>query len=151
MADKGVAMVVVDKHDYLNKTQELLTDRDTYRTIPGDPTNREKIKCIQTLRNIKAQGGLNEYTNKDCTQPMVFPTKLYALSKVHKQGLPLRSIVSRKGAVIYEVAKKLATIIWPLVGQFPHHIRNTQHIMEHVKFLQLQKGDAWSPMRSRPS
>ena len=60
-ADKGMAMVVMDRQDYINKAQHLLDDRDTYRSITLDPTSRLKNKLILTLRNIKTTGGLNDF------------------------------------------------------------------------------------------
>ena len=41
-AYKGVAMVVLDKQDYTNKDQDLLTQGDTYRPITVQPTNIHK-------------------------------------------------------------------------------------------------------------
>ena len=38
MADKGVAMVIMDRHDYINKANQLL-NQNTYRSIAKDPTN----------------------------------------------------------------------------------------------------------------
>ena len=40
-ADKGVALVIMNKADYITKSQELL-DTTTYKKIPEDPTNRQK-------------------------------------------------------------------------------------------------------------
>ena len=37
-ADKGVAMVIMDREDYINKSNNLLNE-PTYRAIPWDPTN----------------------------------------------------------------------------------------------------------------
>ena len=37
-ADKGVAMVVMDRQDYINKAKHLL-NQNTYKTITKDPTN----------------------------------------------------------------------------------------------------------------
>ena len=35
-ADKGVAMVIMDRQDYINKATSLL-NQNTYRSIPRDP------------------------------------------------------------------------------------------------------------------
>ena len=40
-ADKGVALVVMDKEDYISKAQELLS-QPAYKEIPKDPTNKIK-------------------------------------------------------------------------------------------------------------
>ena len=47
--DKGVAIVVLDKKDYLEKAKELLV-QPAYRTIERDPTNKLKAKLITILR-----------------------------------------------------------------------------------------------------
>ena len=40
-ADKGVAMVIMDKQDYINKANHLL-NQNTYKSIAKDPTNSIK-------------------------------------------------------------------------------------------------------------
>ena len=57
-ADKGVAMLVVDKQDYFNKAQ-CLADRDTYKPIPNNPTIRLKKQVGTNPQNIKTEGGLS--------------------------------------------------------------------------------------------
>ena len=50
--DKGVAMVIMDKQQYMDKATAVLQDTNTYRTIPKDPTNKLKNKLIGILRDI---------------------------------------------------------------------------------------------------
>ena len=59
--DKGVAMVVLDKDDYIRKSEDLLK-QDTYRELVSDPTNKYKNKLINLLKTIKSQGGINNST-----------------------------------------------------------------------------------------
>ena len=61
-ADKGVALVVIDKIDYIKKAKELLQDTTTYRTIQGDPTSRLKNKLINIMKKVKAETGMQENT-----------------------------------------------------------------------------------------
>ena len=39
--DKGVALVIMEKNDYIQKAEELL-NTDTYKKITEDPTNKHK-------------------------------------------------------------------------------------------------------------
>ena len=48
-ADKGVAMVVMDRKEYVEKLKGLLA-QPVYRTIAADPTNKLKARLIQTLK-----------------------------------------------------------------------------------------------------
>ena len=40
-ANKGMAMVVMDKQDYMEKAKNLL-EHPTYRSFPADPTSKHK-------------------------------------------------------------------------------------------------------------
>ena len=55
-ADKGVAMVIMDRQDYINKANSLL-NLNTYNAIPWDPTNTIKNKLICILKRDKNQTG----------------------------------------------------------------------------------------------
>ena len=62
--------------------------------------------------------------------------KFYGLPKIHKEGTPLRPIVSSIGAVTYSTSKELARILKPLVGK-SHHICNNQDFIQHLKGIAL--------------
>ena len=58
-ANKGVALVVMNKEDYEKKAEGLL-NQTTYKNITNDPTTRYKNKLINILKTIKTQGGISE-------------------------------------------------------------------------------------------
>ena len=134
--DKGVSMVVMDSDDY-NQKAEALLQQPAYRPIPNDPTNKYKTKLIALLKSIKTEGGINESTYKRLYPTGAGSPKFYGLPKIHKEGTPLRPIVSSIGAVTYSISKELSRILKPLVGKSPHHIHNNQDFMEHLKGIQL--------------
>ena len=74
------------------------------------------------------------------TQPVQSP-KFYGLLKIHKVGTPLRPIVSSRSSITYGVAKELASIIHPLVGQSAHHLKNTQHLVQQIQQVTLEQGE----------
>ena len=57
-------MVIMDKQDYTNKAEALLEDTNTYKVPNKDPTTRLKNNFIQTLKDIKQSGGLNDHKYK---------------------------------------------------------------------------------------
>ena len=117
-ADKGVALVVMDKEDYISKAQELLSQL-AYKEIPKDPTNKIKAQLITKLRRIKKDRNLDEGMYKAMYPTGCIPPKFYGLPKIHKTGNPLRPIVSSRGSVTYGVAKVLSKVLKPLVGNPP--------------------------------
>ena len=139
-ADKGVSMVVMDRDDYNNKAEELL-NQPTYRPIPNDLTNKLKNRLISLLKQIKTEGGINDATFKRLYPTGAGSPKFYGLPKVHKQGTPLRPIVSNIGAVTYQTSKELSKILKPLVGKSRHHIHNNQDFLEDLKSIKLDSDE----------
>ena len=68
--------------------------------------------------------------------------KFDGLSKIHKKDTPLRPIVSSRDSVTYRVAKELAIILQALVGRSKQHIQNTQNLIEKIKDIDYNQGNA---------
>ena len=86
-AHKGVAMVVMDRKDYIGNATNFLS-QPVYRTIDRDPTNKLKAKLITLPWKIQRNSGLENHIYKNmypmgCTSP-----KLYGLPKIHKANTP---------------------------------------------------------------
>ena len=62
-ADKGVAMVVIHSQDYIDKSNNLLS-QPAYQPILRDPTNTITAKLITLLGNIKKETDLDNRTYK---------------------------------------------------------------------------------------
>ena len=122
-ADKGVSMVVLDKEDYIAKSEELL-NQSNYKILKTDPTTKHKNKLINLLKSIKTEGGIDDNIYRRLYPTGAVPPKYYGLPKVHKTGMPLRPIISSVGSVTHATAKELTRIIKPLVG--------VQHIMSRI-------------------
>ena len=109
-ADKGVAMVLMDREDYIRKAESLLT-QPAYKTIDRDPTSKIKAKLITTVRKIKKDTNLDEGTYKTMYPTGCMPPKFYGLPNIHRTVNPLRPIISSRGSVTYGVAKVLTKVL----------------------------------------
>ena len=89
-----VSLVVLDKEEYIQKAKQLL-HQPNYRTLTTDPTTKHKNKLIALLKTIKTQGGMNDNLYKKLYPTGASSPKFYGLPKVHKDGIPLRPIVSK--------------------------------------------------------
>ena len=89
-ADKGVAMVIMDRQDYINKANNFI-NQNTYRSIPRDPTNSIKIKLISILKRIKNQTGLDSNMYKSMYLTGCVPSSSMTSPKIHKPDTPLRA------------------------------------------------------------
>ena len=140
-ANKGVALVVIDRTEYICKAKDLLQDTSTYRTIKGDPTSKLKNRLISILKKIKAETGMQDNIYKKMYPTGASPPKFYGLPKIHKKNIPLRPIVSSIGSVSYGVAKELSKIIKPLMGCSIHHVQNSTLFAEEIKKTKIQQGE----------
>ena len=104
----------MDKEEYIKKAEELL-NQETYKIIPADPTNRQKNKLIQMLKDIKAECEMNEDTYKKMYPTGVGIATFYRLPKIHKTGVPL--------SIPYGTAKELARILKSMVGKSPYNVQ----------------------------
>ena len=125
----------------INKVQAILQDTNTYKVLSKDPTSQLKNKLITLLKDIKQTGGLSTQKYKQLYPTSAVPPKFYGLPKIHKAGTPVRPIVSSRGSITYGVAKELSHIIKPLVGQSPHHLKNTQHFIQQLQGKRLETGE----------
>ena len=130
-------MVVMDKEDYIKKSEDLLK-QNTYRELVKDPTNKYKNKLINLLKTIKSEGGMNNNTYKRLYPTGAVSPKYCGFPKIHKAGVPLRPIISSRGSATYETAKELAKIIKPLIGRSPHHVQNNKDFLESIRNIKLQ-------------
>ena len=131
----------MDRQDYINKSNQLLS-QPGYRSISRDPTNKIKTKLINIHKMVKSQTGLDNNTYRAVYPIVCGSPKFYGLPKIHKQGTPLRPIVSNCGLVTYGVAKEVTKILKPLVGKSLHHINSTQDCVEWIKMKHCYLGNA---------
>ena len=106
-ADKGVVLVIMDKEDYVQKAKELL-DQPTYRTITNDPTTKYKNRLVNLLKAIKTEWEIDEALYRRLYPTGAGSSKFYGLPKIHKEGIPLRPIVSSIGLPVMRLPRN-----WP--------------------------------------
>ena len=140
-ADKGVALVVMNRTEYNNKAQKLLEDGGAYKEIKTDPTNKLQNKLINLLKKIKVEGGISDQLYKEMYPTAAVAPKFYGLPKTHRRDIPLRPIESSMDSINYEVAKELSRILRPLVGNSLHHIKNTGYFVQQMKGTTLQANE----------
>ena len=136
-ADKGVSKVVMDREEYEKKSDELLS-QSTYRVLPSDLTTKQKNKLIAILKTIKSEGGINDNIYKRLYPTGASTPKYYGLPKVHKEGVPLRPIISSRGAVTYAECKRTGQNSQTPCRKMPHHVHNTQDFIHSIEDIKLQ-------------
>ena len=116
-ADKGRATVILDKSDYEQKINALLSDDRTYEVLKSNPTSSYKRKLVNILQRLKKEGKVTQQQ-----YDYLYPTsenvpRMYGTPKIHKPGNSLRPVVDYTGSIAYCVSRSLADLLGPLVGK----------------------------------
>ncbi|XP_046387273.1 uncharacterized protein LOC124156657 [Ischnura elegans] len=135
-ADKGNATVLMKTVDYQEKLRSLLNG-STYRPITRDPTDSLVRKTAALIKRCIPE---NENTRTLMPQAPV-PPRMYGLPKIHKDGIPLRPIVSAIGSPTYNLARHLTNLLSPFVGQCEHHVTDSKQFVQTLKSIRLEETD----------
>ena len=111
-ADKSSIYVILNKKDYIEKLNNILADSSKFQKITRDPTNSLKKEANKLISTLNAMQG-------DIRLPTIIgdfsPGYIYGNVKIHKEGNPLRPIISQVPTPTYNLAKSLNQIITPFL------------------------------------
>ena len=139
-ADKGVALVVIDKSQYIEKCLALLNDTKVYAPC-RDETKTIHNKVQKTLRELSTEDGTgrlhgwrktwyNRLMPSGTTSP---PARFYGLPKIHKSNCPMRPIVSACGTSTYNLAKFLTKILKTYTGKSSSFVKDSQDLVQQIQ------------------
>ena len=141
-ADKGGAVVVQDRADYISACNSLLSDSKFYQKLDNDPTEQFQNELKQVLNNafeeinlpanLKMQDLMQRFTPS--------PGRFYTLPKIHK-GLsppPGRPIISGNGMVTERISGFVSTFLNSMVSELPSYIQDTTHFLLELEKLKTQ-------------
>ncbi|BHF66454.1 hypothetical protein SprV_0200947100 [Sparganum proliferum] len=134
-ADKGRSTVVPDRKDYLQKAKGLLEDRQFYVPCAKNPLKALTREINGTLLALENSGAIIPTDRRMARPQDTALARFYGLPKVHKDGDPLRPIVSLKGTLTYGVAK------WPFRRLKFLNAESDTTVSSSAQFLVKLKGD----------
>ena len=117
--DKGNGSVIMNRDDYLQKMNDILSDTTKFRKCDDDENIyknnlRMEDKVNHQLRRLKESGFITEEEYKGLHVSGSSPSVLYGLPKIHKEGTPLRPILAAFKTASYKLAKFIIPFIQPL-------------------------------------
>nr|VZI01080.1 unnamed protein product [Spirometra erinaceieuropaei] len=138
-AVKGRATVAVDRTDYLQKAKCLLEDRQFYVPCATNPL-RVLTRVINAMLLALEKSGAITPTDRRMARPQdTVLARFYGLPKVHKDGAPLRPIVSLKGTPTYGLAKWMFRRVNFLTAE------SDTTVSSSAQFLEKLKGESLHP------
>ncbi|KAG8236965.1 hypothetical protein J437_LFUL016536 [Ladona fulva] len=91
--------------------------------------------------SLMKKAGLPEETIRNLRPQAPVPPRLYGLPKIHKEGIPLRPIVSAINSPTSLLAKFLSKLLTPHIENSIHHIKNSSEFVNSIRNLHLDPVD----------
>lgn len=127
-ADKGGAVVILNRTDYIKESNKLLQNRDHYRQISQDFTPIYTKQIAETLQQMTKEGLINKDTQMLLTPRQPRTPVFYILPKIHKKGNPGRPIVSAVTGPTDQISRYVDNQIRPLVCKIDSYVKDTTHM-----------------------
>ena len=112
--DKGRGTVLLDKSDYIEKMNSILSDSSKFILINED-IFKLNIKLEDSVNNLITNFKKNDIILPDsCHASGSHPGCLYGLPKIHKQDVPLRPVLSAYSTANFQLAKYIVKLLEPI-------------------------------------
>ncbi|CAJ0964743.1 unnamed protein product [Ranitomeya imitator] len=155
-ADKGGAIVVMNKSDYTKEIHRQLHDDTVYRPLPADPTTMIRNLIKETLDPYVEKCVIDDKTREYLTKDFPITPVFYILPKIHKslEHPPGRPIVASTESILSPLAIFLEKILTPLIrtlpsflldtGDFLHQLRNLDSLPTDLLLVSLDVKDLYT-------
>ena len=145
-ADKGSGVVVLNTKDYLERLQKVVDDSSTYRSTNTDQTQIIYRKVKSLADKLFRKGYIGKHLHKYLIPAHPKPGYLQGNPELHKEGHPLRAIVSGRGHATEGIAelaeKELNTHV---MGQ-PSFVRDSTDFINKIKDVILPVSSGHDPL-----
>ncbi|XP_071653548.1 uncharacterized protein [Temnothorax longispinosus] len=140
-ADKGQVTVVMERNTYINRMTDLLSDSLTYKKLKNDPTRQITSKINGLAKSWRNKDIISEQLFRllNCTNGNL--PRCYGLPKIHKDGSPLRIIVSTLGSPLYNMANFLHNILVKSVPKPESYIKDGWSFVELIRDVRIEDDD----------
>ena len=130
-ADKGSAVVVWDRDDYIQEAEKQLGDKEIYEKISNDPqplidTNYRTVEKLRKRGDLSADN-IKYFMVKDRKF-----ARFYLLPKIHKrlENVPRRPVISNCGFYTENISAFLDFHVHPLAREVQSYIKDTNDFLK---------------------
>ena len=134
-ADKGSAVVVMDRCDYLKEGYKQLSNPKFYKKLDSNPTDNYRREINSFIDTMYAKGEIdgpvyNYLYNHECRTPV-----FYLLPKIHKGVTPPpgRPILSANGSPTEKISQFVDHFLSKTAPLHPSYIKDTTHFLQKMK------------------
>ena len=131
----------MDKNDYESKMETILNDEKTYEKTTRPLFKKIERQLNNKLLDLKNHDKLDETTYRRLrSTDGTLPTIRYSF-KHHKEGNPLRPIVTCTNSTLYKTSRFLTEIFSPLQNKNGFSLKNSSQFSKEMANLSIGKDD----------
>ena len=134
-ADKGSAVVVMNKKDYLAEAGRQLGDTSFYQKLEKDLTPPFSKEVKQQVQQLFTKGLIDKKTKDYLIPHQPRTARFYLLPKINKEGTPGRPIVSSNNSPMENISSFVDYHLQPLVSRIPSYIKDTTDFLRKLQTL----------------
>lgn len=137
--DKGSGAVIMNKTDYVQKMLSILSDESKFQRVDRiEKLTEVEARVNRHLEMLLLHRVLDQATHKTLKPNGSLTPQLYGLPKTHKEGMPLRPILSMVNSPQHKLARWLVRILAPLRQHFNlYGIKDSFEILEDLDEISL--------------
>ncbi|CAJ0951440.1 unnamed protein product [Ranitomeya imitator] len=126
-ADKGGALVIMDKSLYILEIMRQLSDTSIYLPLQKDPTSDIRHQIDTILKKYTSKGVIDSETCEFLQNKNPIIPVFYTLPKVHKnlRNIPGRPIVTSTNSILSPLAIFLEKVLTPIIQKTDSFILDT--------------------------
>ncbi|XP_052261675.1 uncharacterized protein LOC127865763 [Dreissena polymorpha] len=138
-ADKGSGIVIMDREDYVKKMKCEMSDSETYVAVTDDKTRIVENKVKKVADTLYKKGSIDSDLKRYLTSGGGTSGKLQGNPKLHKPGMPLRTIVNDRNHPT-EMAEIVENELRNHVTSLPSYLRDTFDLLNKITQQPLPDG-----------
>ena len=142
-ADKGGAIVIMDKLDYIKEGERQLQQLQHFKKLDDfEKTRKNFIKEVETsLRSLKNREYIDDDIFKILFRPNPRTSNLYLLPKIHKKNNPGRPIINSVGSLTETISALVDEILRKYSKLAKSYIKDTSHFLQEIQNIEIHPGD----------
>ena len=142
--DKGIGFCLMPRNSYEKKLEPILNLSQFEKIVntrknAKNPIIKEEERIVEVLKKLKSENKISENLYNSLKPVGSQPPRIYGLAKIHKEGCPMRPVVSMPGSPYHKIAQQVAK--WLSVVPECKINCNTQDICNDLKNYKLDDNE----------
>ena len=136
-ADKGGAIVIQNRKDYLMEGYKQLSNTDFYQKLDHNPTELYRVEIQNFIEDMYQNGEIDETVKDYLTDHKCRTSLFYLLPKIHKPTRPPpgRPILSANGSPTEKISAFVDHFLNPYCPQVKSFVKDSTHFLQILESL----------------